>query len=151
MIKNIVYKAVERRLYTFHDLEQAVALKRAERMAHKGSMDGGNGHAFISDPTARYALKELEPVRWVTLNEIEDVEWPEKWIEIIRKVYQDMEPTKQKVVAMRYFRRKPVTNISCNEPTGERTIYSWCKDFVEEVGYRAIGEHLIKLDTKTKK
>lgn len=61
MIKDKIYKKVERRLYTYNELRRAVLDARAEMDGRKGGMEGGGGHAFVSDPTAAQAIKHFTP------------------------------------------------------------------------------------------
>lgn len=149
MIKDKIYKVVERRLYTCENLRRAVIEARAEMDGRKGVMEGGGGHAFVSDPTAAQAVKQMTPLHSVLIADgrgnIETVHQPEKWLYLIGSVYQQMDPDKKSVIKARYWDKKPTINISINYPAGQRTVYTWCNEFVQELSLLALNEGLVRI------
>lgn len=149
MIKDKIYKTVERRLYTLDALRLAVRDARAERDGKHGHVEGGGGHCFISDPTAAQAMKQITPLHSVLIADgrgnIETVHQPEKWLYLIGSVYQQMDPDKKSVIKARYWDKKPTINISINYPAGQRTVYTWCNEFVQELSLLALNEGLVRI------
>lgn len=136
-------------MYTYNELRRAVLDARAEMDGRKGVMEGGGGHAFVSDPTAAQAIKHFTPLRAVLISDgrgnIEEVYKPEKWLYLIGSVYQQMDPDKQAVIKARYWDKKSTVNISINYPAGQRTVYTWCKEFVHEVSLLVVAYGLIRI------
>lgn len=152
MIKDKIYKAVERRLYTYENLRRAVIDARAERDGKKGGMEGGGGHAFVSDPTAAQAIKHFTPLRAVLISDgrgnVEEVYRPEKWLYVIDSVFRQLDDDKRAVIKARYLDKKPTINISINYPAGQRTVYNWCSDFVQELSLLALDAGLVRIVKK---
>ena len=152
MIKDKIYKTVERRLYTYDELRKAVIEARAEMDGRKGVMEGGGGHAFVSDPTAAQAIKHFTPLRAVLISDgrgnIEEVYKPEKWLYLIGSVYRQMDHDKQAVIKARYWEKRKTVNISINYPAGQRTVYTWCNEFVQELSLLALDAGLVRIIKK---
>lgn len=81
---------IEKRFYQYEKIKKAVHEARHDPASTK---TGGNssGHAFVSDPTANVAMKEVMPLRSVVIevgkNEVETVREPEKWLKIVEQTY----------------------------------------------------------------
>lgn len=149
MLKDKVYKTVERRLYTLDALRDAVIDARAEMDARKAGMQGGGGHAYVSDPTASSVIKHFTPIRSVLISDgrgnVEEVYKPEKWLYIIDEALKELDEYRRDAITARYQKRHRVIKISLDNPAGERTIYDWCKDFVHEVSLMAVAHGLVKI------
>ena len=65
-----------------------------EARANKGGHTGGTptGHAFISDPTAGEAIRNVEELSFVEIEGGGRVEWPERWLRVIDAVRAWCEP-----------------------------------------------------------
>lgn len=152
MIKDKIYKTVERRLYTYDELRKAVIDARAEMDGRKGVMEGGGGHAFVSDPTAAQAIKHFTPLKCVLISDgrgnVEEVYRPEKWLYVIDSVFRQLDDDKRAVIKARYLEKKPTLNISINYPAGQRTVYNWCSDFVQELSLLALDAGLVRIVKK---
>lgn len=149
VIKDKIYKIVERRLYTLDALQAAVRDARAERNGKKGVMGGGGGHCFISDPTAAQAMKQMTPLHSVLIEDgrgnIEEVLKPETWLHVIESALRQLDEDKKRVIKARYRDKRRVINISIDNPAGERTVYTWCKEFVHEVSLMALAAGVIRI------
>lgn len=149
MIKDKIYKTVERRLYTLDALRLAVRDARAERDGKHGHVEGGGGHCFISDPTASQAMKQITPLHSVLIADgrgnIEAVHQPEKWLSVIDGALRQLDDDKRRVVKERYKDKRRVLAITIDAPAGERTVYTWCKEFVHEVSLLAVAYGLIRI------
>ena len=149
MIKDRIYKTVERRLYTLDALREATVDARADMEAKRVGMQGGGGHAFVSDPTAATAIKHFTPVRSVLISDgrgnIEEVRRPETWLYVIDGALSQLEDFKRNVIEARYKKKHRVIKVSMENPVGERTVYDWCRDFVHEVSLWAVAYGLVKV------
>lgn len=149
LIKDKVYKTVERRLYTLDALRMAVRDARAELDGKHGTMEGGGGHCFISDPTAAQAMKQMTPLHKVMIADargnLEEVHQPEKWLYIIDGALRQLDDDRRNVIKARYHDKRRVVNITIDNPAGERTVYTWCHEFVHEVSLLAVAYGLIKI------
>ena len=77
-----------------------------EARANKGSHTGGTptGHAFISDPTAGEAIRNVEELSVVEIEGGGRVEWPERWLRVIDAVRAWCEPfyLRREILRRRY-------------------------------------------------
>ncbi len=84
-------KLIERRFFQEDKIRRAVFEARHDNGGGKTG-GGGSGHAFVSDPTASAAMREVSPLRAVEIevgkNESETVKWPEKWLAVIEATYR---------------------------------------------------------------
>lgn len=85
-------KLIERRFFQKEKIERAVW----EAKNDSGSVKtGGGGHAFVSDPTANKALRNVVPLKSVDIevgkNEVETIRDPEKWLQVIHATYRHYE------------------------------------------------------------
>lgn len=87
-------KLIERRFFQEDKIRQAVFEARNDSGAGKTG-GNGSGHAFVSDPTASAAMREISPLRAVEIevgkNETETIKWPEKWLQVIEATYRRYE------------------------------------------------------------
>jgi len=87
-------KLIERRFFQEDKIRQAVFEVRNDSGAGKTG-GNGSGHAFVSDPTASAAIREISPLRAVEIeagkNETETIKWPEKWLAVIEATYRHYE------------------------------------------------------------
>lgn len=84
-------KLIERRFFQEEKIRRAVFEARHDSGGGKTG-GGGSGHAFVSDPTASAAMREVSPLRAIEIetgkNETETVKWPEKWLAVIEATYR---------------------------------------------------------------
>ncbi len=77
-----------------------------EARANKGGHTGGTptGHAFISDPTAGEAIRNVEELSFVEIEGGGRVEWPERWLSVIDAVRAWCEPfyLRREILRRRY-------------------------------------------------
>lgn len=140
-----VYKLVERRLSTLPELRRAVADYRADSGVARRP-NGGGGRCYVSDPTAAAAIRELSPIRAVTIGvgkDRETVRNPERWIAVIDHVLQSRDATIRQALVMRYECGYSVIKTAMRCYAGERTVYDWLRDFVSDVALLAAAEKLV--------
>ncbi|WP_110953056.1 hypothetical protein [Anaerosinus massiliensis] len=81
---------IEKRFYQYEKIKKAVFEARKDPAACKTG-GNGSGHAFVSDPTANVAMKEVMPLPSVIIevakNETEVIKQPEKWLKIVEQTY----------------------------------------------------------------
>lgn len=84
-------KLIERRFFQEDKIRRAVFEARHDSGGGKTG-GGGSGHAFVSDPTASAAMREVSPLRAIEIetgkNETETIKWPEKWLAVIEATYR---------------------------------------------------------------
>lgn len=73
-------RVIECILYKERSIRQAVEDYRASSGGHTGG--GPSGHAFISDPTAGEAVRNISEIHSVTLDSGEQVYHPERWLKL---------------------------------------------------------------------
>lgn len=87
-------KLIERRFFQEDKIRRAVFEARYDSGGGKTG-GGGSGHAFVSDPTASAAMREVSPLRAIEIelgkNETETIKWPEKWLAVIEATYRRYE------------------------------------------------------------
>ena len=79
-------RIIENMLYKQKAIRAAVLDYRASKGGHTGG--GVTGHAFVSDPTAGEALRNVEEVGAVILTTGEKICKPERWIKLFRFIVQ---------------------------------------------------------------
>ncbi|WP_196606610.1 hypothetical protein [Pectinatus frisingensis] len=87
--KSSLISYIEKRFYQYEKIKKAVWEARNDSGIGR---TGGNstGHAFVSDPTANVAVKEVMPIKSVTIkvcNDTETIKQPEKWLQVIEATY----------------------------------------------------------------
>ncbi|WP_432748218.1 hypothetical protein [Pectinatus frisingensis] len=88
--KSSLISYIEKRFYQYEKIKKAVWEARNDSGVGR---TGGNstGHAFVSDPTANVAVKEVMPIKTVTIKigkyDTETVKQPEKWLQVIEATY----------------------------------------------------------------
>lgn len=118
-------KLIERRFFQEDKIRRAVFEARHDSGGGKTG-GGGSGHAFVSDPTASAAMREVSPLRAVEIelgkNETETVKWPEKWLAVIEATYRRYEKgVGAQILKDRYRGESPVK--TCMENYISRTTY----------------------------
>lgn len=95
------YKYVGKILRNHQEINKAV--KEAREMQQCGGHTGGNGdgHSYVSDPTAQQAVRLATELRSVTLDDGWTIRRPEKWLRVIELTYRACYPYEEK--AIRYY------------------------------------------------
>ena len=69
-----------------HEKQIAEAVTEA-KLAPRGHTGGApSGHIFVSDPTAAQAIRNADEVSLVEIDGGGRVEWPERWLRVVRAV-----------------------------------------------------------------
>lgn len=69
-----------------HERQIAEAVTEA-KLAPRGHTGGApSGHSFVSDPTAAQAIRNADEVSLVEIDGGGRVEWPERWLRVVRAV-----------------------------------------------------------------
>lgn len=82
----------------------------------------------VSDPTAMQAVKNLTPILKVSLNNEQDVEFPEKWLEVVDKTWEwakAQDDCRYEVARRRYANedyRKTCRELFISDPTRRRLL-----------------------------
>lgn len=93
-------------------IRDAVEEARANKRGHTGGTQ--TGHAFISDPTAGEAIRNVEELSVVEIEGGGRVEWPERWLRVIDAVrsWCGNDALKSEIFARRYERGEN-SHITC--------------------------------------
>ncbi len=104
--KSSLISYIEKRFYQYEKIKKAVWEARNDSGVGR---TGGNstGHAFVSDPTANVAIKEVMPIKTVTIKigkyDTETIKQPEKWLQVIETTYKHYAgKTIEKLLQQRY-------------------------------------------------
>ena len=99
------------------------------KTARKKDMNGGGGTAFVSDPTAGQAMRELEECPAVKL-ENWTVYRPQDWLRVIRLTYANTK-LQERELMRRYFNGESISELaSGNCGYEEPTLYVISRNFV---------------------
>lgn len=95
-------RIIEHILYKEQAIREAVEDYRASRGGHSGGAP--SGHAFISDPTAGEAIRNVEEICVVTIDSGERIFKPERWLLLINelKVWAEKDSIKCGLLKRRY-------------------------------------------------
>ena len=91
--KSSLISYIEKRFYQYEKIKKAVWEARNDSGIGRTG-DNSTGHAFVSDPTADVAVKEVMPIKSVTIkvcNDTEIIKQPEKWLTVIEATYKHYE------------------------------------------------------------
>lgn len=120
-----VYHYVDKMFYSRDAIKKAV---EEARFDSGGAKSGGSGHAFISDPTAKKALKNISGIPSVSLPEGDVVNQPEEWLHILEHVYNSCNDLERKLVDLKYRQQAHYIRICEALKIEQNTYYYLLKD-----------------------
>lgn len=95
--------ATVRKIETIFYNEKQIRRAVMEARQDKGGFTGGTGgHAFISDPTANQAIRNVEEIKKVVIDQETIIHYPERWLKVIDATYNNLDPLSRDAVKMRY-------------------------------------------------
>ena len=119
-------RLIESMFYNEQSIKKAVYEAHMQQTA-KGHTGGGNGHTYISDPTALEAIKNISPIKYVYITDSKghevQIQQPEKWIKVINATYRQGSDTQREALKMRY--RGIQRDIICGKLSITRATYHY--------------------------
>lgn len=94
-------RSVRWHIANYHNIRKAVYEKRLEMKRRSGAPER-RSQGFVSDPTQTEALKNLTPLRMVTISGGE-VQKPEAWIAAIDKVMSMLDHHDQRIIEVSFW------------------------------------------------
>lgn len=141
-------KKVEKYFINRKRIQAKVDELKAERVA-KGSHEGGGGSG-ISDPTASEAMKNVEPIKFITLDEgaYEEVIYqPIEWLEVVSETYTaHKEQLAGAAMAYRYEICKKPDVIYGLLGIGKQLYYNLRAEFLQDAVLLAVEKGLLGLE-----
>lgn len=91
----------------YWDIRRAVVDKRLELKKREDSF-GGGGHSagHVSDPTAKEAIIDLQPLKRVLVGNY-TVDYPEAWISAITRVLNGISKEDRKLIEVSFWQHRP--------------------------------------------
>ncbi|WP_416449312.1 hypothetical protein [Megasphaera jansseni] len=107
-------------------------IKRAVRLAREnvtgGHSGGGNGHAFVSDPTALEGIRLATELKQVTLSDGVVIKRPERWLRLVDGVYEALDDISRRVATCKYRRRESWKSTTVEFGIDRNTYYTIVND-----------------------
>lgn len=97
---DITTRLVEFMFYRQKEIERAI--KQAREGTRSGHSGGSCGHAFVSDPTAIEGIRLATELKQVTLYDGVVVRHPERWMRVVRGVYDKLDDLEKRVIRRKY-------------------------------------------------
>ena len=124
---NTTIRLIDGRLYHYHAIQKAI---------HDARLDSGKGnsktviphHAFISDTTANTAIANVSELKYVTLDDGTLVTYPERWIKVIKSMYDSVGDRERKALQMRYDEGQKHYYITCELNMSANMLYCVIND-----------------------
>jgi hypothetical protein len=136
-------KKVEAMLYREEAIRQAVFEKRLDGGGHTGG--GTTGHAYVSDPTANTATRNVEPLRYVRLDDGEVIHHPEGWLKVIDETRKWCDAVKLQIYDRKY-REHEHYKVVCDElHISSSTYYALLTEIRQFCKMAALQEQLIRI------
>ena len=129
--------------------EKAIAEAVTEaKLAPRGHTGGApSGHSFVSDPTAAQAIRNADEVSLVEIDGGGRVEWPERWLRVVRAVrsWCGNDTVKAEILKRRYSSRENTFSTCLNIHVEKSTYYSILVEIRNFAIACAAQEQLIKV------
>ena len=97
-----VLRSVKWHVKNYEDIKREIVNVRLEQKRRSGAPER-RSMGFVSDPTQSEAIKNLTPLRTITVNNY-TVKRPEQWIEAINKVMGGLSREEQKFVEVSFWK-----------------------------------------------
>jgi len=126
------FRYIEKHFYLYDRIVQAVREIREQLLyGHDGIQRvGGDGHCYVSDPTAIKAISLAEPIKWVVIDG-ETIRRPEDWVKVIDTTRERFAGTPIKELIERRYRRSEHFIRTCREMhIDHSTYYDWREDII---------------------
>lgn len=134
-------KEIDFAFFAEREIQAAITDARNRPSGPKG---GAGGNAFISDPTANNAIRNITELRSVHLRNGRDLKQPEKWLHVIDRTYAACDKLKLEV-AKRHYRGEHYGR-TCRELAITQSTYSYLLNDVRLFAIMcAVQEGLIRV------
>jgi len=97
---DLTTRLVEFMFYRQKEIERAI--RQARESTRSGHSGGSCGHAFVSDPTAIEGIRLATELKQVTLYDGVVVRHPERWMRVVRGVYDKLDDLEKRVIRRKY-------------------------------------------------
>lgn len=140
-------KYIEKIFYQYDKIKQAVNEARKDPASCKTG-GNGSGHAFVSDPTANVAIKEVTPIKAVVINitkqEQMKIMEPEKWLQVVDYTYEYFCNKKTgkvtyDVITRKYRKGEDYREISMSIGIGQTTCFMYVREANQYASLCAVG------------
>ena len=102
-------KQIKATFSRIREIEKAIYLEREEQTKEHYGINGMPRSQRLKDPTAQRALKRLEPIQGVYLNDGTWIEKPEEWLAIYQETCSFFEYSEAKtIIQKRFIERKSI-------------------------------------------
>lgn len=131
----------------YHAIKQEIFWKHQEQK-RKSGVPMGTSAGFVSDPTQNEAIKNLTPVKYVTIFKGTTeyiVKSPEEWIECIDKVMNGMDVQDRNLVIIAFWKSHSWRSATMELAMDKDTFYRRRDKIISLFAIEAASRGLIKL------
>lgn len=135
---------IEFMMYHRQEIKRAIA---EERERQKGGHSGGgsSGHAFVSDPTALQGIKAATELISVNIDSGNVIKWPERWLRVIDKTYEQAGDLQRAVMQARYEDHEIATRTCMRLAIGKTLYYGLLDNALAFAGMAACQMGLMRI------
>jgi len=147
ILETSTFRRIEKHFYLYDKIAQAVQEAREQMMyGHTGMQRvGGDGHCYVSDPTAVTAINLAEPVKWVVVDG-ETIRRPEDWMRVVEATWERFAGTEIGELLKRRYQLNEPFAITCRAlHIDTRTYYRWREAAMIYAAFICVQLKLIKV------